>query len=82
MNNEGKFTKGKKMFAIITGLAIAGISAFNSKNGFVSDDSSGLLSFMGWAFSAACMAAQFMFASEFKKLNWTVIFLGGRTFRC
>lgn len=77
MNNEGKFTRGKKMFAIVTGLAIAAISAFNSKNGFVSDSSSGLLELMGWAFSAACMAAQFMFTSEFRKLNWTVIFLGG-----
>lgn len=77
MNTEGKFTKGKKLFAILTGLAIAAISAFNSKNGFVSNESSSLLEMMGWAFSAACMAAQFMFTSEFKKLNWTVIFLGG-----
>lgn len=77
MNNEGNFTKGKKAFAIITGLAIAAISAYNSKNGFVSNSSDSLLALMGWAFSAACMAAQFMFTSEFKKLNWTVIFLGG-----
>lgn len=77
MNTEGNFTKGKKYFAIITGLAIAAISAYNSKNGFVSNSSDTLLTWMGWAFSAACMAAQFMFTSEFKKLNWTVIFLGG-----
>lgn len=74
--NEGNFTKGKKWFAIITGLAIAAISAYNSKNGFVSNSSDSLLALMGWSFSAACMAAQFMFTSEFKKLNWTVIFLG------
>lgn len=74
--NEGNFTKGKKAFAIITGLAIAAISAYNSKNGFVSNSSDSLLALMGWSFSAACMAAQFMFTSEFKKLNWTVIFLG------
>lgn len=81
MNDEGKFTRGKKIFAIITGVAIAAISALNSKNGFVSSDSGdGLLEAMGWAFSAACMAAQFMFTSEFKKLNWTVIFLGGTAY--
>lgn len=77
MNNEGNFTRGKKIFAIITGLAIAVISAYNSKNGFVSGDGDALLTVMGWTFSAACMAAQFMFTSEFKKLNWTVIALGG-----
>jgi len=77
MEKEGNFTKGKKVFAIVTGLAIAVISAYNSKNGFVAGDSDGLLTVMGWTFSAACMAAQFMFTSEFRKLNWTVIALGG-----
>ena len=76
MEKDGKFTQGKKVFALLTGIAIAAISAYNSKNGFVSEDSGPLLSGMGWAFSAACIASQLMFASEFKKLNWTVIGLG------
>ena len=76
MNNDGNFTRGKKIFAITTGVAIAIISAYNSKNGFVAGDGDTLLTVMGWTFSAACMAAQFMFTSEFKKLNWTVIALG------
>lgn len=77
MNNDGKFTRAKKIFALLTGVLIGIISLQNSTNGFVSGSASQLLKAMGWSFSAACMAAQFMFASEFKKTNWTIIFLGG-----
>lgn len=76
MNNNGTFHLFKKYFALITGIAVMWISAQNSKNGFVDGNSDSLLIFMGWAFAAATVAAQLMVTSDFRRLNWSLIFLG------
>ena len=71
------FSDWKKVLAIVSGVAIFLISAFNSKNGFVgSTEGDWLLSLMGWAFAIAATSAEFMFTSDFKRLNWSLIFLG------
>lgn len=71
------FFDWKKRLAIVSGVLIFLISAFNSKNGFVgADQSDWLLAGMGWAFAVAATSAEFMFTSDFKKLNWSLIFLG------
>ena len=71
------FSDWKIVLAIVSGVAIFLISAFNSKNGFVgSTEGDWLLSLMGWAFALAATSAEFMFTSDFKRLNWSLIFLG------
>lgn len=71
------FSDWKKRLALVSGVLIFLISAFNSKNGFVgADQGDWLLAAMGWAFAVAATSAEFMFTSDFKKLNWSLIFLG------
>lgn len=77
MEQKGKFNDWKKRLAIVSGILIFLISAFNSKNGFVGDTQGDwLLASMGWAFAVAATSAEFMFTSDFRKLNWSIIFLG------
>lgn len=77
MEQKGKFNDWKKRLAIVSGILIFLISAFNSKNGFVGDTQGDwLLAAMGWAFAVAATSAEFMFTSDFRKLNWSIIFLG------
>lgn len=76
-NKKGKFNEWKKRLALISGILIFLISAFNSKNGFVGNTKNDLLlAAMGWAFAIAATSAEFMFTSDFRKLNWSIIFLG------
>lgn len=77
MKKQFSFSEWKKALAVISGVAIFLISAFNSKNGFVgATEGDWLLGMMGWAFALAATAAEFMFTSDFKRLNWSLIFLG------
>ena len=67
----------KQKFALFTGAGVFLISCYNSKNGFVGVESTDvLLVIMGWTFALAASSSQFMVTSDFKKINWSILFLG------
>mgnify|MGYP001328454381 FL=1 len=76
MNTDnGKFLRIKKSLALITAVGVLWASIVFSKNGFNFETSSGYI-WIGWLLAFAATSAEFMLASDFRKLNWSIVALG------
>jgi len=73
--NSGKFLKIKKALALITAVGVLWASIVFSKNGFNFETNSDYI-WIGWLLAFAATSAEFMLASDFRKLNWSIVALG------
>jgi hypothetical protein len=73
--NDGKFTRIKKVIALVIALGVLWASIVFSKNGFNFDTNSQYV-WIGWLLAFAATSAEFMLASDFRKINWSILMLG------
>ena len=73
--NDGKFAKIKKILALVIAIGVLWASIVFSKNGFNFDTNSEYV-WIGWLLAFAATSAEFMLASDFKKINWSILTLG------
>ena len=73
--NDGKFLKIKKILALVTAVGVLWASIVFSKNGFNFETNSDYI-WIGWLLAFAATSAEFMLASDFRKLNWSIVALG------
>lgn len=73
MKNDGKFTKFKRLIALVSGVWVGYASIFLSRKGIGFDDE---LNWMAWGIAIALFCAEFMFNSQFDELSWTMIMIG------
>lgn len=73
--NGGKFLKIKRLLALITAVGVLWASIVFSKNGFNFETNSDYI-WIGWLLAVAATSAEFMLASDFRKLNWSIVALG------
>jgi hypothetical protein len=71
----GKFLRVKKVLALVTAVGVLWASIVFSKNGFNFETNSDYI-WIGWLLAFAATSAEFMLASDFRKLNWSIIALG------
>lgn len=75
MNKEGKYTRIVKVISFVTGTLVLWASINFSQRGFGLDSGSEF-AWVGWCMALAATVSQFIFNSEFRKLNWTILVLG------
>jgi hypothetical protein len=73
--NGGKFLRIKKFLALVTAVGVLYASIVFSKNGFNFETNSNYI-WIGWLLAFAATSAEFMLASDFRKLNWSIVALG------
>jgi hypothetical protein len=73
--SDGKFLKIKRILALVTAVGVLWASIVFSKNGFNFETNSDYI-WIGWLLALAATSAEFMLASDFRKLNWSIVALG------
>jgi hypothetical protein len=71
----GPYTRIKKIFALVTGLAMLYASIQFSRMGF-EFESNNQYAWVGLVLALAATCAEMILNSSFRKLNWTVLFIG------
>ena len=73
-NKSDKYTKLKKLFALVTGVGVFVVSAIFSQTGFGFREPS--MAWAGWALAIAVTVAELIFNTKVRNLNWTIIVVG------
>jgi hypothetical protein len=78
MNNDGKqnYDKFRRAVAFVFGVAVLLTSLFFSKEGFSFKVENADIWWVGWVIAGAVSAAQFMFNTERRELDWTIVLVG------
>jgi len=74
-SNDGQFLKSKKWLALVTGIVVLYISIIFSAGGF-GEGVQQKDKWIGYALAFAVCATEFMVASDYKKLNISMVVLG------
>lgn len=75
-NNTNGFTNFKRGFAFILGVVILFTSLYFSVQGFDFKVENENIWWVGWVLALAVTSCQFMFNTQPKELNWTIVILG------
>ena len=78
MNNGGKqnYDKFRRVVAFVFGVGVLLTSLYFSKAGFSFKVENQDIWWVGWVIAGAVSAAQFMFNTERKELDWTIVLVG------
>lgn len=78
MNNTGKqnYDKFRRLVAFVFGVGVLLTSLYFSKAGFSFKVENEDIWWVGWVIAGAVSAAQFMFNTERKELDWTIVLVG------
>lgn len=78
MNNSGKqnYDKFRRVVAFVFGVGVLLTSLYFSKAGFSFKVENEDIWWVGWVIAGAVSAAQFMFNTERKELDWTIVLVG------